>query len=117
MREIERPGVGPVGYVGAAPRPEAARHLGHPYIAKYSRVEKASIVRRTGTLLASADQESVETRDSRLLVTGYIVNVRRADGEKQAARKRADITLHPGEIDCFRSSDFSESANIVLFSI
>lgn len=42
-REIEGPGVGPVGYVGAAPRPEAARHLGHPYIAKYSRVEKAPL--------------------------------------------------------------------------
>lgn len=42
-REIEGPGVGPEGYVGAAPRPEAARHLGHPYIAKYSRVEKAPL--------------------------------------------------------------------------
>lgn len=42
-REIEGPGVGPEGYVGAAPRPEAARHLGHPYIGKYSRVEKAPL--------------------------------------------------------------------------
>lgn len=42
-REIEGLGVGPEGYVGAAPRPEAARHLGHPYIAKYSRVEKAPL--------------------------------------------------------------------------
>lgn len=42
-REIEGPGVGPEGYVGAALRPEAARHLGHPYIAKYSRVEKAAL--------------------------------------------------------------------------
>lgn len=42
-REIEGPGVGPEGYVGAAPRPEAARHLGHPYIAKYSRAEKAAL--------------------------------------------------------------------------
>jgi len=44
-RKREGPGVGPEGYVGAAPRPEAARHLGHPYIAKYSRVEKGAIVR------------------------------------------------------------------------
>jgi len=42
-REIEGLGVGPEGYVGAALRPEAARHLGHPYIAKYSRVEKAPL--------------------------------------------------------------------------
>lgn len=44
-REREGPGVGPEGYVGVAPRPEAARHLGHPYIAKYSRIEKGAIVR------------------------------------------------------------------------
>ncbi|RLU23528.1 hypothetical protein DMN91_003733 [Ooceraea biroi] len=53
QREIEGPGVGPKGYVGAAPRPEAARHLGHPYIAKYSRIEKGAIVRmylKPGTL-------------------------------------------------------------------
>lgn len=77
-REREGLGVGPEGYVGAAPRPEAARHLGHPYIAKYSRVEKAPFyVESVFSVLL--DQESVETRDFCLLVTEtrlHVVEVR-----------------------------------------
>lgn len=33
-----------LGISRAVPRPEAARHLGHPYIAKYSPVEKTLLV-------------------------------------------------------------------------
>jgi len=47
----------PKGYIGAALRPEAARHLGHPYIAKYSRVEKTPLYVEP-VLLASGSRVS-----------------------------------------------------------
>lgn len=59
-REKEKPRSRPQGIRRAVPWPEAARHLGQPYIGEYSRIEKVALYLKPFSLLL--DQQPFENK-------------------------------------------------------
>lgn len=59
-REKEKPRSRPQGIRRAVPWPEAARHLGQPYIGEYSRIEKVPLYLKPFSLLL--DQQPFENK-------------------------------------------------------